>query len=130
MMPGGSPAMQAIGRYEILGHLASGGMAEVLLARLVGPSGFQRPVVIKRILSHLARQPAFVEMFVDEARVAAGIRHPNVVQVQELGRDGDELFLVMEYLEGESVGGLLRRLSATGWQLEPTLAAHVIAEAC
>jgi serine/threonine-protein kinase len=85
-----------IGRYDIVGPLASGGMAEILLARIVGPSGFQRPVVIKRILPHLARQKDFVDMFLDEARINSQIRHPNVVQVTELGHENDELFLVME----------------------------------
>ena len=98
-----------IGRYEIVGPLASGGMAEILLARLAGPSGFMRPVVIKRILPHLAQKKDFVDMFLDEARIVAGIRHPNVVQVTELGHEEGELFLAMEYLEGESTSGLMRR---------------------
>ncbi len=119
-----------IGRYEILGLLGTGGMAEVLLGRLVGPSGFQRPVVIKRILPHLARERSFVDMFIDEARIVSGIRHPNVVQVQELGQDGDELFLVMEYLEGESLASLTRRLASQRKLLSFYLCAHVISEVC
>src|SRR5882672_884641 len=91
-----------VGRYDIVGHLASGGMAEILLGRIVGPSGFLRPVVIKRILPHLSKQKSFVDMFLDEARIVAGIRHPNVVQVHELAHEGEDLYLVMEYLEGES----------------------------
>jgi serine/threonine protein kinase len=121
---------ERIGRYEIVAELASGGMAEILLARLVGPNGFERPVVIKRILPHLAREPSFVDMFLDEARIVAGIRHPNVVQVQELGHDGGELFLAMEYLDGESVASLMKRLVAKGERLAPELAAHVVAQAC
>src|SRR5215472_11124902 len=108
-----------IGRYEVVDRLATGGMAEIWLARVVGPSGFQRPVVIKRILPHLASQASFVDMFLDEARIVAGILHPNVVQVQELGQDGGELFMVMEYLEGESVSGLMKRLFLRGRRLEP-----------
>ncbi|HEY1960498.1 MAG TPA: serine/threonine-protein kinase [Polyangiaceae bacterium] len=119
-----------IGRYEIVGHLASGGMAEVFLARLLGPSGFERPVVVKRILPHLARTKEFVDMFVDEARIVAGIHHPNVVAVSELGREGGDLFLVLEYLEGESASGLMRRLTSRAELLEPRLAAHIVAEAC
>src|SRR5688572_7190193 len=119
-----------IGRYDIVGPLASGGMAEILLARIVGPSGFQRPVVIKRILPHLSRQKDFVDMFLDEARIVSVIRHPNVVQVTELGHENEELFLVMEYLEGESTAGLMRRLSSRAEKLEPALAAYIVAEAC
>jgi serine/threonine-protein kinase len=119
-----------IGRYEILGLLGTGGMAEVFLGRLNGPSGFERPVVIKRILPHLAREQQFVDMFLDEARIVAGIRHQNVVTVHELGTDGDELFLVMEYLEGESLAGLARRLSRQRKLLSFGLCAHVMAEVC
>jgi eukaryotic-like serine/threonine-protein kinase len=137
---------ERLDRYEILGELAQGGMAEILLGRLVGPSGFERVVVIKRILPQLAREKAFVEMFLDEARTVARLRHPNVVQVYELGGEvpspeetgngsgagapGRALYLVMEYLEGESVSGMLRRLSARKERLDPWLAAHVVAEAC
>lgn len=119
-----------IGRYEILGLLGTGGMAEVLLARLSGPSGFERPVVIKRILPHLAREKHFVDMFLDEARIVAGIHHQNVVMVHELCQDEDELFMVMEYLEGESAAGLARRLSMKRKLLSFGLCAHVMAEVC
>ncbi len=119
-----------IGRYEILGLLGTGGMAEVFLGRLRGPSGFERPVVIKRILPHLARERQFVDMFLDEARIVAGLRHQNVVTVHELGQDQDELFLVMEYLEGESLAGLARRLSRKKKLLSFGLCAHVMAQVC
>ncbi|MBN2193525.1 MAG: serine/threonine protein kinase [Polyangiaceae bacterium] len=122
-------AVRNIGRYEVAGHLATGGMAEILLGRVVGPAGFERAVVLKRILPHLARERAFVEMFLDEARVAARIRHPNVVQVHELLHEEDELCIVMEYLEGESLSSVMRRLQARGRRLEPALCAHVIAQA-
>jgi eukaryotic-like serine/threonine-protein kinase len=118
-----------IGRYEVAGRLATGGMAEILLGRLVGPSGFERPVVIKRILPHLASDPTFVAMFLDEARIAARVRHPNVVQVYELLHEGEELAIVMEYLEGETLSGLMRRLVARGRRLEPALGMHIVAEA-
>jgi eukaryotic-like serine/threonine-protein kinase len=123
-------AVRRVGRYEIAGTLATGGMAEVLLGRLVGPSGFERVVVIKRILRHLADQASFVDMFLDEARIAGGLHHPNVVQVHELGREGSDLYLAMEYVEGESGGSLMRRLSAAHRPLDYGLAAHIVAEAC
>jgi serine/threonine-protein kinase len=104
-------------------------MAEILLGRLVGPAGFERPVVVKRILPHLAREASFVEMFLDEARLAATIRHPNVVQVHELIHDASELCIVMEYLEGESLFGLMRRLARHDSVLDPALSAHVVAQA-
>lgn len=128
MQPLATPA--TIGRYRILGELATGGMAEILLARVDGPGGFSRPVVIKRVLPHLARQRSFLSMFLDEARIIAGIRHPNVVHVQELVDDDAQLFLVMEYLAGETVSGLMKRLRASNRFLAPQLAAHIVAELC
>jgi eukaryotic-like serine/threonine-protein kinase len=119
-----------IGRYEVLGQLAAGGMAEILLARLSGRAGFERAVVIKRILRTLASREAFVKMFLDEARIVASLRHANVVDVQELGEHEGEVFLVMEYVPGENVSSLLKRTVAAGELLDPRLAAHVIAEAC
>lgn len=130
MEPADIDATLGSGRYQIVGHLATGGMAEVLLGKRLGPSGFERAVVIKRILPQLARQPSFVKMFLDEARIAAAIRHANVVDVHELGQEGEQLYLVMEYLEGEPAEGLLRRLASRGQHLDPFLCAHIAAEAC
>ncbi|HVY46217.1 MAG TPA: serine/threonine-protein kinase, partial [Minicystis sp.] len=119
-----------IGRYDVAGLLATGGMAEIFLGKLVGPNEFERPVVIKRILPHLARNAEFVEMFLNEARIVAGIRHANVVHVHELCRDGDDLFLVMEYVEGESVGGIMRRVWTRDETVGFAVSAYLIAEAC
>jgi eukaryotic-like serine/threonine-protein kinase len=105
-------------------------MAEVLLGRVNGPSGFERVVVLKRILPHLAQQTSFVQMFLDEARIIARIHHPNVVNVHELGSANGELFMVMEYLAGESTSSLLRRLVSRNEPLPPRIAAFIVAEAC
>ena len=120
---------ERIGRYHILGLLATGGMAEILLGKLLGPGGFERAVVIKRALPHLARQREFRDMFLDEARVVSRIRHPNVVHVTELGEEDDDLFMVMEYLAGESVAGLLRRLITREEQLPVEVALFIACEA-
>jgi serine/threonine protein kinase len=119
-----------IGRYQILGRLGSGGMAEVLVARLVSEGGFERPMVLKRILPELAKKPEFVKMFLEEARMAGMVWHQNVVQIFELVHESGELYLVMEYLEGETASGLARRLAATKKLLAFGLAAHVVAEVC
>lgn len=118
------------GRFEILGTLATGGMAEILLARVRGEGGFLRPVVVKRILRNLARDDTFVRMFLDEARHLALVRHPNVVAVHDLGRDDDGPYLVLEYLDGEPASALARRLAARGERLPPALAAWIVAELC
>ena len=119
---------ERIGRYQILGLLGTGGMAEILLARLSGPSGFERPVVIKRILPHLSREQRFRDMFLDEARLVAGIHHPNVVQVNELGREAGELYLSYGISRGESTSSLIRHLAKDRKILNYGLCAHVIAE--
>jgi len=99
---------RVLGRYALYGEIASGGMATVHLGRLLGPVGFSRTVAIKRLHAQLAREPDFVAMFMDEARLAARIAHPNVVPMLDVVMLEDELFLVMEYVDGESLARLLR----------------------
>jgi eukaryotic-like serine/threonine-protein kinase len=95
-----------LGRYETLRAIASGGMATVYLGRAVGAGGFERLVALKMMHPHIAAEPEFVAMFLDEARLAARVRHPNVVATIDLVED--PLFLVMEYIEGPSLHLLLR----------------------
>jgi serine/threonine protein kinase len=97
------------GRYELLFRFASGGMADLFLARLVGEEGFERPVAVKLIHEHLGREEQFIKMFIDEARLASRISHPNVVLTLDLGRVESRYFIAMEYVEGESLAALLRR---------------------
>ncbi|MBK7196647.1 MAG: serine/threonine protein kinase [Myxococcales bacterium] len=94
------------------GTLASGGMAELYFARVVGLAGFERHVVLKRIVAHHARDPEFVAMFLDEARLAAQLHHPNIAQVFDIGRMVDSYFFTMEYIHGESARALFRRCVA------------------
>ena len=103
-----------VGRYALYGELASGGMASVHFGRLLGPVGFARTVAIKRLHPHLARDPEFVAMFLDEARLVARIRHPNVVPTLDVVASDGELLLVMEYVQGESLGKLARAAAASG----------------
>ena len=98
--------LRVIDRYELHGEIAAGGMGTVHLGRLVGDAGFARPVAIKRLHPHLAHEADFVRMFVDEARLASRVRHPNVVQTLDVVRSGDELFHVMEYVHGAPLSAL------------------------
>ncbi len=100
--------IERLGRYDLLRRLGAGGMAEVHLARASGPEGFQKLVVLKRILPHLSADPEFVRMFLAEARLAAILDHPNVVQVFDIGRDGTDWFFTMEYVYGENLQTVLR----------------------
>src|SRR5215472_4632671 len=101
---------QLVGRYVLYGAIAQGGMATVHFGRLVGPAGFTRPVAIKRLHAQFARDPDFVRMFLDEARLAARVRHPNVVQTLDLVEGTDEVFLVMDYVRGLTLASLSRTL--------------------
>ncbi len=119
-----------IGRYQIAGRLATGGMAEIFLAVLDGPGTFRKPVVIKRMLPRFADRPVLRQMFLTEACSIASFQHPNLVAVFELGTDDDELFLVMEYLAGEHMNAIIRRLKKDGRQADYNLAAGIIHDAC
>ena len=100
-------AARSIGRYVLFREVAHGGMATVHLGRLRGPAGFSRTVAIKRLHPQFARDPEFVSMFLDEARLAARVQHPNVVDVLDVVAVEGELFLVMDYVHGESFAKLL-----------------------
>lgn len=118
-----------IGRYRVVGRLAKGGMAELFVGRLEGPHGFERPIVLKRILPHLTPDERFVEMFLEEARIIAALKHPNLIHVHELGVDADGPFIAMELLDGESLAGLCRRLAAEDELLDFGTAAAIVAHA-
>ncbi len=96
-----------LGRYAVLRRLASGGMADVMLARSDGIEGFERHVVLKRIKAEHARDPRFVSMFLDEARLAATLHHQHIVQVFDIGEADGEYFFAMEYVHGEDVRRML-----------------------
>ena len=100
--------VRVVGRYALYGKLATGGMATVHFGRLLGPVGFSRTVAIKRLHPQYAKDPEFVAMFLDEARLAARIQHPNVVATLDVVAMDEELFLVMDYIRGESFSRLLR----------------------
>src|SRR5581483_5535324 len=95
-----SPVLEQYGNYELVRRLAAGGMAEIFLARQQGLEGFEKELVIKRILPHLASEVCFIRMFLDEARIAARLNHPNIAQIFNLGAQGGTYFIAMEYVEG------------------------------
>lgn len=121
-----------IGRYELGAALASGGMASVHVARLAGPSGFEKLVAVKRIHPHLADDPRFVSMFLDEARLASRIQHPNVCQILDFGESEGESFIAMELLSGAPLVDLVRnaRRSDMLGDRYPALCVRRIADAC
>ncbi len=116
------------GPFEPLIELASGGMAKIFVARRTGVAGFERLVVIKRVHPHLLEDPAFREMFRDEARVAALIHHPNVVPVLEVGEEGGELFLVLDYVESLSLVSLIRSAKHRGATLPLPIVSRIVCD--
>jgi len=119
-----------LGHYELLHPLGMGGMAEVFKARTLGPAGFERDVVVKRILPAYGRDEDFVRMFADEARILGLIHHPNVVQAFEFGEVDGTLYLALEYVEGPSLSRVLRTLRAANRRMPPAIAAYIGREIC
>jgi serine/threonine protein kinase len=105
---------QQFGRYLLKHLVAEGGMAEIYLAEARGPEGFSKVVALKRMLPHLGKQNEFVTMFLDEARLASGLSHPNVVQVFDFGEFAGSYYIAMEYLAGENLGQVVKQSYASG----------------
>ncbi|NVJ26234.1 serine/threonine protein kinase, partial [Myxococcus sp. AM011] len=113
-----------VGKYQLVRKLATGGMAEVYLAKAAGPMGFEKTLVLKRILPHLAEDPAFVEMFLGEARLAAQLEHPNIVQIFDFGEADGSYFLAMEFIDGPTLRRLVKR--AAEQPLPPMMCAKLV----
>jgi eukaryotic-like serine/threonine-protein kinase len=122
---GQSPRL--VGRYLLYGEIAAGGMATVHFGRLSGPVGFSRTVAIKRLHPQFAKDPEFVSMFLDEARLCGRIRHPNVVPTVDVVTLEGEIFIVMEYVAGEAFSKLLRTAWTRGIPVPPRVAATIVA---
>jgi serine/threonine-protein kinase len=120
---------ERLGRYRLLTLLATGGMGEVYLARQDGPAGFSKKVVIKRILRHLAKDQSFIDLFLNEARLAAVLQHPHIAQVFGLEREGDSWFIAMEWVQGRSLRALIEQAKRLGKPLPPAVVARLCAQA-
>jgi len=125
---------ERIGRYELCFELASGGMASVYLARIDGVSGFEKLIALKRIHRHLAKEKGYVDMFLDEAKIASRITHPNVCSVFDFGEADGEYYIAMEYLVGEPLSRLCARVAKDQelrrGRVLPLRMARIIADAC
>ena len=120
---------QTLGRYELIARIGEGGMAEVYLARQRGPKAFEKLVVVKTVHSRLAAKPALAEALLEEARIAAKVRHPHVVDIYDLGEEDGTYFIAMEYLEGESMTAIIRAQRAKGGgRLSPLRTAQVVSD--
>jgi serine/threonine protein kinase len=122
--------LESFGKYQLIRKLATGGMAEVWLAQQEGMEGFAKLVVVKRILPHLVANREFVQMFLDEARVAARLNHPNIAQVFDLGHQGENYYLAMEYCHGSDLRRTQRQADALGQPFPLDLACRTLIGAC
>ena len=125
-----SPAASPYGRYQRVKLLGSGGMADVYLARATGEAGFERPVALKVLHPHMARRPEAVNHFLDEARLASRLDHPSIVNVLDLGRNGDEYFIAMEYIDGADLDRVLRAMRERGAQVPIAVALTILRRVC
>jgi len=127
-VPSTSPHLpsRVLGRYAMYEQFAAGGMATLHYGRLLGPSGFSRTVAIKRLHAHLSEDPDFVAMFLDEARLAARIHHPNVIQTLDVESSEGELFVVLDYVHGDSLSRLLREARRLGEPATPALVGTIL----
>src|SRR5688572_14815774 len=124
------PAAKQFGKYYLLERIGAGGMAEVFRAVAMGPEGFQRPLVIKRMLPHLSQDRTFVEMFIDEAKLCGLLSHPNLVQIFEFGSVDDSFFIAMEHVQGETLLAVEVKLAQAG-RLAPVGASlEIVRQVC
>lgn len=121
---------EPFGRYFLVDKVATGGMAEVFKAKSFSHGGFEKLLVIKRILEHLSDNDEFVEMFIDEAKITVSLQHPNIVQIYDFGRIRENYFLSMECVEGKDVKGILRKLAQRRKLLPTEFAVYIAHEMC
>ncbi|WP_236607668.1 serine/threonine-protein kinase [Sandaracinus amylolyticus] len=121
--------MERFDEYVLVGKLGHGGMAEVFLALSQGPNGFRKLLVIKRLHAHMKDEPQIVEMFLDEAKLAARLHHPNVVQTNKVGSHRGHHFLAMEYLDGQPLNRVIKRTRDDHGVIPPPIAARVVSDA-
>jgi len=121
---------QTFGKYYLVDHIATGGMAEIFKAKTFGHGGFENLLVIKRILPHIGEKQDFVDMFIDEAKVSVALQHPNIVRIYDFGRILDNYFIAMECVEGKDVRQVLRQLARERRYLPFRFAAFIALETC
>jgi serine/threonine-protein kinase len=118
------------GKYTLIDRLAVGGMAEIFLARQAGLAGFEKTVVIKRIRPHLSKEANFVRMFLNEAKLAAQLNHPNVVQIYDLGKINESYFIAMEYLFGRDMRKIIPKAETLGIPFPMVYALKIASSVC
>jgi serine/threonine-protein kinase len=130
MAPSDGKKAIRFGKYTLIDRIAVGGMAEIFLARQAGLEGFEKTIVIKRIRPHLSKQPNFVKMFLNEAKLAAQLNHPNIVQIYDLGRISESYFIAMEYIFGRDMRRIIPKADALGIPFPMVYALKIASSVC
>jgi eukaryotic-like serine/threonine-protein kinase len=125
-----APRGTRFGKYTLLNRIAVGGMAEIFLARQEGLEGFEKTICIKRIRPHLSSQPNFVRMFLNEAKLAAQLNHPNIVQIYDLGRINESYFIAMEYISGRDMSRIIPKAERAGIPFPMIYALRIASNVC
>src|ERR1700687_1078568 len=120
---------QQFGKYLLLDRIAIGGMAEIFLARQTGLEGFEKTVVLKLVRPHLGDKKSFVKMFLNEAKLAAQLNHPNIVTIHDLGKIGESYFIAMEYLFGRDMRRVIPRAESLGIEFPAVYACKIASQA-
>src|SRR5438067_2289863 len=123
-------AIDQFGKYLLLRRLALGGMAEIFLAKQTGVQGFEKLVVVKRILQNLATEKEFVGMFLDEARLAATLTHQNIVQIYDLGETDGCFYIAMEFIAGHDLLSVIKKAKSLMTGVPPEIGARIVADGC
>ncbi len=118
------------GKYTLIDRIAVGGMAEIFLARQAGLEGFEKTIVIKRIRPHLSNQASFVKMFLNEAKLAAQLNHPNIVQIYDLGKISESYFIAMEYIFGRDMRRIIPKADSMGIPFPMVYALKIASSVC
>ena len=118
------------GKYTLIDRIAVGGMAEIFLARQAGLEGFEKTIVIKRIRPHLSKQQSFVNMFLHEAKLAAQLSHPSIVQIYDLGKIGETYFIAMEYIFGRDMRRVIPKADSMGIPFPMVYALKIASSIC
>jgi eukaryotic-like serine/threonine-protein kinase len=118
------------GKYTLIDRIAVGGMAEIFLARQAGLEGFEKTIVIKRIRPHLSKQTSFVKMFLNEAKLAAQLNHPNIVQIYDLGKISESYFIAMEYIFGRDMRRIIPKADSMGIPFPMVYALKIASSVC
>ncbi|MFZ9887055.1 MAG: serine/threonine protein kinase, partial [Myxococcota bacterium] len=125
-----SPRGIRFGKYTLLNRIAVGGMAEIFLARQEGLEGFEKTICIKRIRPHLSSQSNFVRMFLNEAKLAAQLNHPNIVQIYDLGRINDSYFIAMEHIGGRDMSRIVPKAERANIPFPMIYALRIASSVC